>query len=76
MLIREAKQEKVEASLQLKRSAINSVKDDHLERIKEVDDEFDREHSRALKGFGPEKPIERTKKVIDTDDDEIRSADK
>jgi hypothetical protein len=58
MLIREAKQEKIEATIALKRSAANAVKDETAQKFKEADEEGQREIIRVDKNLPPDKPIE------------------
>ena len=68
MLIREAKQEKIEASLALKRAAVNAVRDEQIRKFKEVEEEGNREIERAEKGLPPTPdapvPEEKTAKTL------------
>ena len=64
MLIREAKQEKIEANLALKRSAVNAVKDEEAQKFKEAEEEGQREIEKAEKGLSQaEEPTSTESKV-------------
>ena len=67
MLIREAKQEKIEATLALKRSAKNAIKDEEAAKFKEAEEEGQREIERAEKNLPAEKSEMVAKSKTDSD---------
>lgn len=76
MLIREAKQEKIEANIALKRSAANAINDEEAQKFKEAEEEGERAIDAAEKNQPLEKPTEAETKVRDLKDKEVSKVKK